>query len=254
MRRNWWKWAIGGVVALIVVIVGGSWFYIKVIEGDPPKPLSFEDLESTTTAAAAPDPTSAVTTAGSAAATTAPATSAAAGSQTGIDGAWKAAESSQVGYRVKETLFGQSTEAVGRTNDVTGSLTITGSTVGAGDFTVDMTTVKSDSSQRDNQFNGRIMNTSQFPTSTFKLTQPIELGSVPADGLEVSATATGDLTLKGTTKTVTFPVTARLSNGQVQVTGSIPITFADYGISNPSFGPASVGDDGTLEFLLVFER
>ena len=48
-------------------------------------------------------------------------------------------------------------------------------------------------------------------------------------------------------------MTARLSNGQVQVTGSIPITFADYGIDNPSFGPASVGDDGTLEFLLVFE-
>ena len=34
MRKNWWKWALGGVVALVVLIVGGSWFYIKVIEGD----------------------------------------------------------------------------------------------------------------------------------------------------------------------------------------------------------------------------
>ena len=98
------------------------------------------------------------------------------------------------------------------------------------------------------------MNTSQFPTSTFKLTQPIDLGTVPADGQQITATATGDLTLKGVTKSVTFPVTARLSSGQVQVTGSIPVTFADYGIDNPSFGPASVGENGTLEFLLVFER
>ena len=159
-----------------------------------------------------------------------------------------------MGYRVKETLFGQSTEAVGRTNSVTGSLAISGSSVSEGDFTVDMSTVKSDSTQRDGQFNGRIMDTSQFPTSTFKLTQPIELGSVPADGQEITANATGDLTLKGVTKSVTFPVTARLSHGQVQVTGSIPVTFGDYGIDNPSFGPASVGDNGTLEFLLVFER
>ena len=77
---------------------------------------------------------------------------------------------------------------------------------------------------------------------------------MPADGQAVTATATGDLTLKGTTKSVTFPVSARLSNGQVQVTGSIPITFADYGIDNPSFGPASVGDNGTLEFALAFQR
>lgn len=37
-------------------------------------------------------------------------------------------------------------------------------------------------------------------------------------------------------------------------TTTIPITFADYGIDNPSAGPAQVGDEGELEFLLVLGR
>ena len=155
---------------------------------------------------------------------------------------------------MKEVLFGQSTEGVGRTNAVTGSLDIAGSTVEKGDFTVDMTTVKSDSGNRDNQFQRRIMDTSKFPTSTFALTQPIDLGSVPAEGQTVTASATGDLTLHGTTKPVTFDVQAQLKDGKIEVNGTIPIVFADYGIPNPSFGPASTEDNGVLEFLLVFTK
>jgi len=37
----------------------------------------------------------------------------------------------------------------------------------------------------------------------------------------------------------------------VKVAGTIPVTFADYDIPNPSFGPASTEDHGEIEFLLV---
>ena len=36
--------------------------------------------------------------------------------------------------------------------------------------------------------------------------------------------------------------------------GEIPVTFADYGIPNPSNPVVSTHDHGTLEFLLVFEK
>jgi polyisoprenoid-binding protein YceI len=111
--------------------------------------------------------------------------------------------------------------------------------------------VKSDRSIRDGQFQGRIMDTAQFPTATFELTSPIDLGAIPANGVQVTPKATGKLVLHGTTQTVTFTVTAKRSGNTIQILGSIPVTFADYGISNPSGGPASVGDNGTLEFLLV---
>src|SRR5439155_14470691 len=109
-----------------------------------------------------------------------PASTAPAASGT-VDGTWTIASGSQVGYRVAEVLFGQSHTAVGRTSAITGTVTIAGTTVRSATFTVDMTTVASDQNRRDRQFQGRIMETSTFTTATFKLTQPIVLGSLPAD-------------------------------------------------------------------------
>jgi polyisoprenoid-binding protein YceI len=245
----------GAVLALAVLAVGGTWVYLNVIKDEPPAKLSFESEDaSSTTVAAASAGSTATTAAASGTAATAGASAGATDSAGSIDGEWSASNQSQLGYRVKEVLFGQSTEGVGRTNAITGTLTIGGTTVEKGDFTVDMTRVQSDSGNRDNQFRGRIMDTSKFPTSTFTLTQPIDLGSVPAEGQAVSAKATGDLTLRGTTKPVTFDVQARRKDGTIEVSGSIPIVFADYNIPNPSFGPASTADNGTLEFLLVFTK
>jgi polyisoprenoid-binding protein YceI len=240
----------------VVLVVVGTWVYINLIKDDAPPELSFEerDQEAAATTPATEAPTTVAasgTTAGDAATTTAPATGS---GESTVDGTWTATPDSVLGYRVKETLFGQDTEGVGRTNAVTGNLSVAGTSVESGEFTVDMTTVQSDSGNRDNQFRGRIMDTDTHPTSRFTLTQPIELGTIPAEGETISATATGDLTLRGTTLPVTFDVQARLNQGNIEVDGSIPIVFADWGIPNPSFGPASTADNGVLEFLLVFSR
>ncbi len=156
-------------------------------------------------------------------------------------------------YRVKETLFGQSATATGQTNSVTGSLTIAGTKLTAAKFVVDMTTVTSDRSQRDGQFQGRIMDTADFPTATFTLTSPIDLGPVPADGVSKTFSAEGTLQLHGTTKNVTFTLDAERKGNTILIHGDEPITFSDYNIDNPSGGPASVGNSGELEFVLVVE-
>jgi polyisoprenoid-binding protein YceI len=124
--------------------------------------------------------------------------------------------------------------------------------VTAATFTVDLTTVQSDQSRRDGQFNGRIMETSAYPTATFTLTPPIQLRSVPAQGTKRTYEATGNLTLHGVTKRLTFKVTGLYTGSTVQVAGSIPITFADWNIPNPSFGPVTTEDHGVLEFELNF--
>ena len=224
---------IGGIAGVVVLGVGGPFVYIHFVEGKAPAPLALASQPTATTVVGA-------TTAGS-------------GSTTGaVPGVWDVTTGSQAGYRLHENLFGQSATAVGRTTAVTGSITLTGTSVTAGSFTADMTKVSSDRSQRDSQFQGRIMQTSTYPTSTFALTQPIQMGTLPASGATVTENATGNLTLHGTTKSVTFPVTARLSGNQIQVSGSIPIVFADYNITNPSFGPVTTDDHGTMEFLIDF--
>ena len=98
------------------------------------------------------------------------------------------------------------------------------------------------------------MNVAQFPTATFTLTQPVGITADAADRQEVPLKATGDLTVRGTTKTVTVDLVARRNGGNIEVNGSIPIVFAEWGIPNPTFGPASTEDHGVIEFLLVFTR
>jgi len=91
-----------------------------------------------------------------------------------------------------------------------------------------------------------------YRVKDFTLTQHIELGSVPAQGTKQTYQVTGSLTLHGVTKTVTFKVTGLYTGSSAQVAGSIPITFADWSIPNPSFGPVSTEDHGVLEFALNF--
>lgn len=230
LRRHWKAALAGAVVTLAVLLVGVPYVYIHVIEGTPPKALSLGEV---------PSP----------AAGTAPTGSAR------VAGTWVVGAGSTAGYRVHETLAGQSTTAVGRTSAVTGSLTITGTAVTAASFTVQMAKVTSDRSERDGQFAGRIMDTAKYPTGTFVLTRPIDLHSIPAIGRTISATATGRLTLHGTTRIVSFPLQARRTETQIAVTGDIAIAYGDYGIDNPSFGGfVSVGSGGSIEFLLLTSR
>ncbi len=239
--RRWTAWALGFVAALLVVAVGGPFVYVHFVEGKAPPPLSL----STGTTVAGGNATTTTTAAGTPAA---PGSSASPNSA--VDGTWNVSGGSTAGYRIKETLLGQSNTAVGRTTAVKGSMVVGTTSVPTGTFTVDLTKVSSDRSQRDDQFRGRIMDTAKFPTATFVLTSPIEFGTAPADGVEITAMAKGDLTLHGATKPVTFQVTAKRSAATIGVQGAIPIVFADYAISNPSGGPATTENNGILEFVL----
>ena len=183
----------------------------------------------------------------------------------GLDGAWAVDTSvgsfadfsdSWVGYRVDETLAGnRANTAVGRTPDVTGTLTMSGTQITAVQINADLTSLKSDDNRRDGQLQRQALETARFPQATFKLTSPIQLSAAPADGRTITATATGELTLHGVTKTVQVPIEARLSGDVVTVVGSLEIQFADYSVEQPtSFAVLSIEDHGTMEFQLHFRH
>ena len=270
MKRHWKKIVIA-LTALVVLVIGGSFLYAKVFnkadpafgQSDVEKKLA--DAASTTIALAGIAPTPGLgTTVGSgpvapddtsAGQPTTTTEGASQGAVSGTaDGTWTIKEGSEVGYRVKESINGFDTTANGRTHAITGSMIASGATITEGQFIVDMTTFTSDESRRDAQFNGRVMAVDTFPTSTFVLTQPLDFGTVPPDGGTLTATATGDLTLHGTTNTVTFDVQGTFKNGLVGVLGQIPVVFADFGIPAPSLGTVKTEDNGLLEFVLVLER
>ena len=160
-----------------------------------------------------------------------------------------------VGFRVGEELtsIGE-TEAVGRTPNVTGTVTIDGQTVTAVDIEADMTAITTDISRRDGAAR-RALDTTNFPTATFVLTEPIDLGSDPASGNPVSATASGDLTVHGVTNPVEVAIDAQLVGDTIAIVGSTDVVFADYGVTAPS-APVVVrlDDFGVIEFQLFLTR
>ncbi len=219
-----WLWFLTGLIALAVVaVIAVPFVYIHFIEADPAPRLTLSTPSSTKEAGASRVP---------------------------LAGTWRAGSGSKAQYRVNEVLFGQNNTATGSTSSVTGTVTIAGTNVTATDITVDLTTVKSDEDRRDSQFQGRIMDTAKFPNASFKLTQPIALGTDPKDGTPITVSATGDLTLHGATKPVTVSLKAQRNGDTVEVQGTIPIVFADYQIPNPSFASITTDDHGELEVLL----
>jgi polyisoprenoid-binding protein YceI len=164
--------------------------------------------------------------------------------------------SSFVGYRVQEELAGiGGSTAVGRTPNVTGTLTLEGTTLTAVEVTADLTTLVSDDDRRDNQLRQQALETDTYPTATFALTEPVELPDGAADGEEVTVTAVGELTLHGVTRSVEIPITAQLIDDAVRVTGSIDLVFADYAMEKPtSMIVLSVDDHGVMEFQLFFTQ
>jgi polyisoprenoid-binding protein YceI len=227
VARHWKRWLLVGAIVGVAGVAGGPFVYINFIEKKAPDPLN-------------------VTPASRAAAS---------GPAVPADRTWKVGRGSQAGYRVKEVLFGQHTEAVGRTGSVTGDIGIHGTKVTRASFTVDMATVASDRRERDGQFRGRIMDTSKYPKATFTLTKPINLGSQPKVGAEIRTKATGRLTLKAATRDVTFDVTASpTSTTSFEVSGSIPVKFARWNIASPNLGFVQTENNGQVEFLLKFTK
>jgi polyisoprenoid-binding protein YceI len=234
-RLLWWG---GGLALAAVVAVGFAIWYFVFRDTAPPK----VDLERATES---------VEDRGDSAGT--------------LDGTWEIDRSiglfsdytsTFAGYRVDEELVGIGAKtAFGRTPNVTGSLTLDGTKVTATSIEVDMTTLVSDEGGRDNQLRTQAIESDQFATSTFELSEPIDLGELPAEGAEIDVEAVGDLTLHGVTKPVTITLQATLQDDVIVVTGQLPIQFADFDIERPtSFRVLSVEDNGIMELQLFFTK
>ena len=242
MRRGW---IIAGSLATAVAVLAGVgvWYFV-FRDTAPPK----VNIESASKSVGSGDSGTSTTGGGS-----------------GVDGVWAVDKSvgsfsdftsAFVGYRVNEELAGVGAKtAFGRTPDVSGTLTIAGTSVTDAQFQVDLTTLQSDESQRDDQIHHQALETDRFPTAKFALTQPIDLGTIPTANQTIHVNAVGKLTLHGVTRDVTIPLDAKLVNNTIVVTGQLGITFADYQIEKPhSFKVLSIEDKGIMELQLFFKH
>ena len=220
-RRHWWRWILGGFLAIVVLVVLAAAIFIKLQPA--PAPLALP-----TAAASAPGGP--------------------------LDGTWDVAPGSVAGFRVQETFLGMSNDTVGRTHAVTGTITISGGRVTAAAFRIGLTAIKVGGKAQP-QF-ATSLGTRDHPDATFTLAQPVTLSSAFTSGATITATATGQLTMHGTSHLVTATISARRDGPALQAAGSIPIAFAGWGIKGPQgYGIlGSLANHGTAEFFLILHR
>ncbi len=246
-----------GALALAALVVGGAWIYATFIN-DAPEEFGVADLDNrlsktSTTEKPSTTATPETTLANDSEVVENPATSTTSLSND-LQQTWTIVEGSEVGYRVAEVLFGIDTEGVGRTESVTGSIALDGTSIVSAEFSVDVASMRSDDGRRDGQFRGRIMETNEFPTASFALTQPVDLGVSATEGATVATTISGELTMHGVTNSVSFDISAKVEGGRLGVIGSIPVVFTDYDIVDPSISGIKVEPEGLIEFVLIFSQ
>lgn len=198
-----------------------------------------------------------------------PAPAASPGVAAGLDGTWTVDPSlgsfdyaagdfsgSWAGYRVQEELVGMGgITAVGRTPDITGSIALAGTALVAAELVVDLTTLQSDDGRRDGQLARQGIEHDLYPTATFVLTAPVELGTLPAEGEARTVEAIGDLTLHGVTKTVTIPLGVVRQGDIIGAAGSVDFTWEDFAMEKPrSMIVLSLADTVTMELQVFFRR
>jgi len=229
-------------VGIVVVLAVVALVYFVIFPTSSPKPFSLTTSSSASSSSSA-------------------------GNQAGVSsaaqlaGRWTVGSGSAAGYRVREKLafLPAESQAVGRTSQVTGSATFAAANatvrVTRASFYVDVETLKSDRTMRDEKIREIGLESQKYPTSTFVLSALIVLPASALSGKSVQSSATGALEIHGTTKTVTIPLEMSLSSTEIQAVGSITFPWSEFNMTAPSIGGfVNVTNSATMEFDLVLRR
>ncbi len=167
---------------------------------------------------------------------------------------------SEARYRVREQLANVSlpSDAIGRTQSITGQIVgkTDGSIVSANSkFVVDLSTLKSDRSQRDNFLRQNVLETNQYPDATFVPTKVEGLPLTIPPASNVSFKLIGNLTIRNVTKPVTWDVTCKTANNQGTCTATTSFKFNYFGLTQPRVPVVlSVEDNIKLEVDVNLQR
>jgi polyisoprenoid-binding protein YceI len=170
-------------------------------------------------------------------------------------------DDSQVEFNVDEVLSGRDNTVIGVSNQVAGDILVNlddPSTSQVGQIRINARTFATDSGRRDSSI-GRFILQSEKDEFEFIEFQPTSLSGLPesvAVGDTVSFQITGDLSIAGTTNSVTFDATATLAS-EDQLTGHAETTilFPDFNLTIPSVPAVShVDEDVILKIDFVANR
>src|SRR5690606_8963148 len=127
-------------------------------------------------------------------------------------------------------------DAVGKTSEITGGVVFDDNGLiipEQSKIVIDLRNLTSDKDRRDNYVRRRTLVTDSFPTAEFTVRSVSGLDwPLPSSGA-LQFTITGDLTIKGVTRSTTWQVMATATPASYRGTASTRFTFDDFGMSKP---------------------
>jgi len=225
-----WKKILIAVVAIAVVAGVGLFIADRTL---------FAPTAVTTAVPVAPTiaaPTQAPTQASAAAAPTQAAQPTAPAAATGTAMLYRIdAAQSEAGYEVGETFFQDNrfATAIGRTSAIAGDVLVDFAQPAnsqLGTLVIDISQLTSDETRRDNYIRNNGLESSTYPQATFKPTRIEGLPASAKPGDQLTFKVTGDLTVKETTKPVTFDVTLKTDGDKLTGAATTEILMSEFGV------------------------
>lgn len=263
------KFLFGGLIgrllslAVVAVIAAGAGWYFFIREDNEAQKAAADITDEVRQAAgqtATPAATSPTGSQGSNA--TAPATTSAAQAEgasayagksyriiEGQSGAWYLADEKLARLPTGSTAKGTTDKIAGEFHLTEDGLDPSKATT----FTVDLASITSDNSRRDERMRAAL-ETSKYPTTTFTATAisglPAEFGTA-----DTILQLTGTLDLHGVQKEVTWELKVKRDGDILSVLGTTAFTYADFNITKPDIaGVVSVAEDVTLQVQLFIQE
>ncbi len=143
-----------------------------------------------------------------------------------------------VTYEVGETFINQDNRfqvAVGVTSNINGEIIANPANPPLsqiGTITIDISEFKSDSNRRDGAIRGQWLESGKYPIATFVPTEVTNLPDTYVPGEAYTFSVTGDLTVRETTKPVTFDVTASFAENSLTGSATTTILMSDFGVGS----------------------
>jgi hypothetical protein len=233
------KVAAGAAVVLVIVLAAGGFAFWQLFGGSDPSPVALNPVTSSATPAA-------TETAGES-----------------VDGTWTVDDtsgslaegtSSFAGYRVKEELAGTGANtAVGRTQKVSGSLTIDGTTITAMQVSVghDHAPERREPPRRTAPHrwaaDGPVPDGHLHPDEAHR-------GRLGAEGRpDVPSRRRGRPHAAWRHRSVEVSIQAQRNGDEMEAIGSVDVALTEYGIEAPTgFLVLSIAGTGTIELHLLF--
>lgn len=167
---------------------------------------------------------------------------------------------STASYKVREQLASLNfpSDAIGKTSQISGAIVLKpDGTIDSSNskFVVDVSTLATDSSMRDNFIGRAVLQTGQYQNATFVPKQVTGLpATLPTSG-KIAFKITGDLTIRDVTKSVTWDVTGSVDNGTAIGVATTSFTFEDFNLTQPHVGMVlNIVDHIALEVDITLQK